>query len=54
MDQNPSFETWLIILLLVSLMLLYILKTVELINIQGQSGASLGDEDPEFIDFFRP
>ena len=54
MYQNTSFETWLIILLLVSLTLLYILTTVELINVQNQSGASLGDEDPEFIDFFRP
>lgn len=54
MYQNTSFETWLIILLLVSLTLLYILTTVELINIQNQSGGSLGDEDPEFIDFFRP
>jgi hypothetical protein len=54
MYQNPSFETWLIILFLVSLTLLYILTTIELINIQKQSGTSLRDEDPEFIDFFRP
>jgi hypothetical protein len=54
MYQNTSFETWLIILLLVSLTLLYILTTVELINVQNQSGASLRDEDPELIDFFRP
>ena len=54
MYQNTSFETWLIILLLVSLTLLYILTTVELINVQNQTGASLGHEDPEFIDFFRP
>jgi hypothetical protein len=54
MYQNPSFEIWLIILLLVSLTLLYILTTVELISIQNQSDASLGDEDPEFMDFFRP
>ena len=54
MYHIPSFETLLIILFLISLTLLFILAIAELINIQRQSGASLGDEDPEFTDYFRP
>ena len=54
MYQNLSFETFLIILFLVSLTLLFILATAELVTIQKQSGASLRDEDPELNDYFRP
>ena len=52
MYQNPSLDTALIAILLVSLTLLFILAAMDLAN--TQNGSSSVDEDPAFIDFVRP
>lgn len=52
MLQNPSLDTFLIATLLVSLILLFILAVSDLAN--AQDGANSIDDDPDFIDFFRP
>lgn len=52
MLQNPSPDTLLIAVLLIVLMLLFILTTANLVNIQADANSA--DEDLAVLGFFRP